>query len=67
MKKRVSIGSQIHELLRDSEFESALHVEEKATWESLKLVAKVFLGNRREGNYKELVESLIKAYKKHGM
>ena len=63
IKEGVFIGPQIRELLKDDDFESALHEEEKPAWEAFKIVAKGFLGNRRERNYEELVENLIKAYK----
>lgn len=53
-------------LLKDGDFESALHREEKTAWEEFKLVAKEFLGNGKEGNYEELVENLNKAYKNMG-
>ncbi|XP_014779612.1 uncharacterized protein LOC106875835 [Octopus bimaculoides] len=63
IKGGIFIDPQIRELLKDDDFESALHRKKKAACEPFKLVAKRFLGNRREGNYKELMEKLIKAYK----
>ncbi len=66
IKEGVFIGPQICELLKDSKFKSALHGEEKDAWEAFKLVAKRFLGKRREGNCEELMENFIKAYKNMG-
>lgn len=56
IKERVFISPQICEVLKNNKFESVLHREKKAACEAFKLVAKEFLGNRREEQYKELVD-----------
>ncbi len=63
IKEGIFIGPQIHQLLRDSEFDSALCGKETAAWEAFKLLATRFLGEKKALNYKQLVENLIKAYK----
>ncbi len=63
IKEGVFFGSQIRELITESQFDSALWGKEKAAWEAFKIVATRFLGNKKAKNYKELEENLIKAYK----
>ncbi len=62
-KGGVFIGPQIRQLLRQSEFDSALCDNENAVLEVFKLVGTRFIVNKKADNYKELIENLIKAYK----
>ena len=54
MKEGIFLGPQIRDIIKDECFCRLLQGEEKATWDSFKLVVKVFLGNRRAQNYEEL-------------
>jgi len=47
-------------------FNKLLQGDQKAVWDSFKLVVKGFLGNRRAQNYEELVNSLLQSYQKLG-
>lgn len=64
--KEFSLILRFESFFKDGDFESVLHREEKTAWEAFKCVAKWFLENRKEENYEELVENLIKAYKNVG-
>ena len=59
VKEGVFIGTQIRQLLQDSDFDQALFVKEKIVWEAFKLMAAKFLGIAE--NYTELVSNLTKA------
>ena len=40
---------------------------EKEAWQAFRDLVDGFLGNKKNPNYKDLVEKLIKSYKKHGL
>ena len=42
-------------------------VNEEGTWQSFKSVRENFLGNKKSENYKELVEEMLKNFKKFGL
>ena len=66
IKEGVFIGSQIRQLLKDSEFDQALFGKEKLARQVFKLVATKFLGNTKADNYMELISNLLKVYSRMG-
>ena len=66
MKEGIFISPQIRDLIKDEYFDKLLQGDEKAPWDSFKLVGKGFLGNRRPQNYEELVNTLLQSYQKLG-
>ena len=65
-KKVFFIGPQIRGIIKDECFDKLLQGDEKASWDSFRFVVKVFLGNRRAQNYKELVNNLLQSHRKLG-
>jgi len=66
LKEGIFTGPQIWDIIKDEYFDKLLHGDEKAAWDSFKVVLKVFLGNRRARNYEELVNNLLQSYQKLG-
>ena len=66
MKESIFIGPQTRDLIKEEYFDKLLLGDEKATWDSFKLVVKGYLGNRRAQNYEELVNNLLQGYQKLG-
>ena len=66
MKEGIFIGPQIRDLIKDEYFDKFLQGDEKAVWDSFKFVIKVYLGNRRAQNYKDLVNNVLQSYQKLG-
>ena len=66
MKEVIFIGPQIRDLIKDEYFDKFLQGDEKLAWGSFKFVLKVFLGNRRVKNYKELENNSLQSYQKLG-
>ena len=66
LKEGILIGPQIRDLIKDEYFDNLLQGDEKAVWESYKLVVKGLLGNRRAQNYEDLVNILLQSYQKLG-
>jgi len=66
LKERIFIGPQIRDIIKEKceYFNKLLQGDENTTWDSFKFVVKVFLGNRRVQNYKELVSNLLQSYQK---
>ena len=52
------MGPQIRALIVDGKFEDLLSRIEKSAWMSFKSVVKIFLGNRKAANYREIVGEL---------
>ena len=65
-KEDIFIGPQIRDLIKDEYFDKFLQGDEKAVWDSFKFVIKVYLGNRRAQNYKDLVNNVLQSYQKLG-
>ena len=61
-----SKSPQIRTLLRDGNFEDLLSQIEKSAWKSFKSVVKIFLGNRKAQNYREIVGELLQSYQDMG-
>ena len=66
LKEGIFIGPQIRDIIKDEYFDKLLQRDEKAAWDSLKVVVKVFLGNRTAQNYEELVNNRLQSYQKLG-
>jgi len=65
-KEGIFIGPQIRDIIKDEYFAKLLQGDEKASWDSFKFVVKLFLGNRRAQNYKQLVNNLLQSYQTLG-
>lgn len=61
LKEGVFVGPQIRKLINDPGFDKVLETNEKAAWKSFKKVVDGFLGNKKEDNYKELVQKLLES------
>lgn len=59
IREGVFVGPQIRKLFKDPNFESILKKVELNAWQSFKKVDEGFLGNKKNKNYKELVETMI--------
>jgi hypothetical protein len=66
LKEDIFIGPQIRDLIKDEYFDKLLLGDEKAAWDSFKLVVKGYLGNRGAQTYKELVNNILQSYQKLG-
>ena len=52
----------IKQQIRDGKFEDLLSQIEKSPWKSFKSVVKIFLGNPKAPNYREIVDELLQSY-----
>ncbi|GBN43777.1 hypothetical protein AVEN_106009-1 [Araneus ventricosus] len=50
-------------MMKDENFETKMETNERKVWESVKLVITSFLGNKKDPNYKSIVEETIKNFK----
>ena len=66
IKAGVFVGARIKKLMQDPEFSRKLLTPEKRAWRSFVVVVQGFLDNNKEGNYRELVDNLLKSYKEMG-
>ena len=62
LKDGVFVGSQIREVLKDTDFEELLNLKELRAWEAFKSVCSGFLGNTRVPDYQACIEKLLKYY-----
>lgn len=53
---------QIRKLFQDPIFETKMNKVERAAWVSFKKVAKIFLGNRKCPQHKEIVKRMVNNY-----
>ena len=61
LKGRIFDGPQIRRLINDTtKFEKSMTDIERITWRSFVMVVRNFLGNKKDKDYVELVESLLK-------
>lgn len=65
-KAGIFVGPQIRQLFKDREFENTMNSLEKEAWLSFKAVVEGFLGNKKDPNYRNLVERLLKAFQNLG-
>ena len=63
VKAGIFDGPQIRHLLKDQEFISTMKREELRAWKAFSDVVKNFLGNIKSQNFKELVETLLQAFR----
>ncbi|GBN50343.1 hypothetical protein AVEN_45574-1 [Araneus ventricosus] len=66
LKKGVFIGPNIRKMMKDENFETKMETNERKAWESFKLVITSFLGNKKDPNYKSIVEKVITNFKTLG-
>ncbi|KAL6481776.1 hypothetical protein MHYP_G00098560 [Metynnis hypsauchen] len=62
IKAGVFVGPQIRKIIECSEFPKKLNRKERAAWNSFVAVVRGFLGNHKDENYVQLVQTLIKNY-----
>ncbi|GBL73051.1 hypothetical protein AVEN_128213-1 [Araneus ventricosus] len=63
LKEGVFEGPDIRKMMKDENFETKMETNERKAWESFKLVITSFLGNKKDPNYKSIVEEIIKNFK----
>ncbi|GBN54563.1 hypothetical protein AVEN_204493-1 [Araneus ventricosus] len=63
LKEGVFEGPDIRKMMKDENFETKMETNERKAWESFKLVITSFLGNKKDPNYKSIVEEMIKNFK----
>ncbi|GBM08084.1 hypothetical protein AVEN_122997-1 [Araneus ventricosus] len=56
LKESVFVGPDIRKMMKDDNFETKMETNERKAWESFKLVITSFLGNKKDPNYKSIVE-----------
>lgn len=66
IKEGVFIGPQIRDLFLDKHFDEVLSGDEKAAWNDFRAVATKFLGNKRDDDYKQVVDNMLLSYQKLG-
>lgn len=66
LKEGVLVGPYIRKLLADTSFTESMTGNEKEAWDSFKDVVLKFLGNRKDANYKEIVDRMLNAFKVQG-
>ncbi|GBM56410.1 hypothetical protein AVEN_89199-1 [Araneus ventricosus] len=62
LKKGVFVGPDIRKMMKDDNFESKMETNERKAWKSFKVITS-FLGNKKDPNYKSIVEEMIKNFK----
>ncbi|GBL83358.1 hypothetical protein AVEN_110670-1 [Araneus ventricosus] len=63
LKEGVFIGPDNRKIMKDENFETKMETNEIKAWESFKLVFTSFLGDKKDPNYKYIVEEVIKNFK----
>ena len=62
LKEGIFVGSQIREVLKDTDFEELLNLKDLRVWEAFKSVCSGLLGNIRVPDYQACIEKLLKSY-----
>ncbi|GBM45589.1 hypothetical protein AVEN_257968-1 [Araneus ventricosus] len=62
LKEGVFVGPDNRKMMRDENFETKMETNERKVWESFKLGIYSFLGNKKNPNYKSIVEEMIKYF-----
>ncbi|GBN37979.1 hypothetical protein AVEN_255553-1 [Araneus ventricosus] len=57
------VGTDNRKIMKDENFETKMETNERKPWESFKLAFTSFLGNKKDPNYKYIVEEMIKNFK----
>ena len=63
LREGVFVGPDIRKLMKNENFDAKMETNERKAWESFKLVVTSFLGNKRDPNYKSIVEEMLKSFK----
>ncbi|GBO33464.1 hypothetical protein AVEN_123576-1 [Araneus ventricosus] len=63
LKEGVFVGLDVRKMMKDENFETKMETNERKAWESFKLGIFSFLGNKKDPNYKYIVEEMIKNFK----
>ncbi|GBN94854.1 hypothetical protein AVEN_111189-1 [Araneus ventricosus] len=66
VKEGVFVGPDIRKLMKDEKFEACMAKVEKEAWSSYKEVINKFLGNYKDPNFKQIVQSMLENFKKLG-
>jgi hypothetical protein len=66
LKAGIFVGPQIHKLMKDKDFEKTMNAREKEAWTAFRSVTENFLGNNKDPNYKNIVETMLENFKKLG-
>ena len=66
LKKGVFTGPDIRKLFKDGNFEKEMEVFEKEAWSAFKDVAMKFQGNKKDPNFKSIVETMLQKYQNLG-
>ncbi|GBM96270.1 hypothetical protein AVEN_173037-1 [Araneus ventricosus] len=62
LKEGVFVGPDNRKIMKNENFETKMETNERKAWESFKLVFTSFLGNKKDPNYKYIVEEMIKNF-----
>ncbi|GBL79717.1 hypothetical protein AVEN_18242-1 [Araneus ventricosus] len=60
LKECVFVRPDTRKMMKDENFETKMETNERKAWESFKLVIASFVGNKKDPNYKSIVEEMIK-------
>ncbi|GBN38229.1 hypothetical protein AVEN_120562-1 [Araneus ventricosus] len=60
LKEGVFVGPDIRKMMTDDNFETIMETKERKAWKSFKLVITSYLGNKKDPNYKSIVEEMPK-------
>jgi len=60
------VGPDIRKLMKDEKFEACMTKVETEAWSSFKEVVNKFLGNYKDPNFKQIVQSMLENFKKLG-
>jgi hypothetical protein len=52
--------------MKDKDFEKTMNAREKETWTAFRSVTENFLGNNKDPNYKDIVETMLENFKNLG-
>ncbi|GBL72332.1 hypothetical protein AVEN_115276-1 [Araneus ventricosus] len=63
LKEGVFVGLNIRKMTKDENFETKMETNERKAWESFQPGISSFLGNKKNPNYKSIVEEMIKNFK----
>ena len=66
VKGGIFTGPDIKRLLKDENFVKEMNVKEKKAWEAFKDVVTKFLGNKKDPNFKWIVENMLQKFRKLG-
>ncbi|GBN64478.1 hypothetical protein AVEN_145573-1 [Araneus ventricosus] len=63
LKEGVFVGPDNRKIMKDENFETKMETNERKAWKSFNLVFTRFLGNKKDPNYKYIIEEMIKNVK----